>query len=61
MRREHVRQVILALVGLSFVGLLYPLCTDLWHSSWLLQMNNNECEPMFLSFLSPSDSFCYWR
>ena len=50
MKRERIRQVILALVGLSFVGLLYPLCNDLWHSSWLLQMNNNECEPMFLSF-----------
>jgi tellurite resistance protein TehA-like permease len=50
MKRERIRQVILALVGLSFVGLLYPLCSDLWHSNWLLQMNNNECEPMFLSF-----------
>ena len=50
MKRERIRQVILALVGLSFVGLLYPLCSDLLHSNWLLQMNNNECEPMFLSF-----------
>lgn len=50
MKRERIRQVILALLGLSFVGLLYPLCSDLWHSNWLLQMNNNECEPMFLSF-----------
>ena len=50
MKRERIRQIILALVGLSFVGLLYPLYSDLWHSSWLLQMNNNECEPMFLSF-----------
>jgi len=50
MKRERIRQVILALVGLSFVGLLYPLCSDLWHSKWLLQ-NNNECGPMFLSFV----------
>lgn len=50
MKRERIRQIILALLGLFFVGLLYPLCSDLWHSSWLVDMNNNECEPMFLSF-----------
>ena len=50
MKRERIRQVVLALGGLFFVALLYPLCSDLWHSNWLLKMNYNECEPMFLSF-----------
>ena len=50
MKRERIRQVILGLVGLSFVGLIYPLWSDLWRASWLVQMNDNECEPMFLSF-----------
>ena len=31
--------------------LLYPLCTELWHSNWLLEMHDNECEPMFITFL----------
>ena len=44
---RRVRQVVVALVGLFYVGLLYPLCTELWHSKWLLQMQDNECEPMF--------------
>jgi hypothetical protein len=26
----------------------YPLWSDLWHAKWLVQMNDNECEPMFL-------------
>jgi hypothetical protein len=39
-----------ALLGLFYVGLLYPLYTDLWHSKWLLEMNNEECEPIFLTF-----------
>ncbi|MGC2769530.1 MAG: DUF6632 domain-containing protein, partial [Candidatus Acidiferrum sp.] len=30
--------------------LLYPLYTDLWHSKWLIEMHNEECEPMFLTF-----------
>ena len=50
MKRERTRQVILGLVGLSFVALIYPLGSDLWHANWLVQMNDNECEPMFLSF-----------
>lgn len=50
MKRERIRQVILALAGLLFVGLIYFLWRDLWHASWLTQMNDNECEPMFLSF-----------
>ena len=47
---NRFRQILVGLVGLIYVALLYPLYTDLWHSKWLLQMNNNECEPMFLSF-----------
>jgi hypothetical protein len=47
---KRIRQIIVGLIGLVYVGLLYPLCSDLWHSKWLVQMNTNECEPMFLSF-----------
>ena len=50
MKRERIRQVILAVVGLVFVGLIYPLGSDLWRAKWLVEMNDNECEPMFLSF-----------
>ncbi len=35
---ERIRQIILALLGLFFVGLPYPLYRELWHSSWLLEM-----------------------
>jgi phosphotransferase system glucose/maltose/N-acetylglucosamine-specific IIC component len=49
-KRERVQQVILTAVGLIFVGLIYPLWSDLWHAKWLVQMSDNECEPMFLSF-----------
>jgi hypothetical protein len=48
---KRVRQVVVALVGLFYVGLLYPLCTELWHSKWLVEMHDNECEPMFITFL----------
>lgn len=50
MNRERIRQVIVGLVGLLFVALIYPLGSDLWHAKWLVQMNDNECEPMFVSF-----------
>ena len=50
MKRERMRQAILAVVGIVFVGLIYPLSSDLWRAKWLVQMNDNECEPMFLSF-----------
>lgn len=50
MKRERILQAVLALVGLVFVGLVYPLFSDLWRAKWLVQMNDNECEPMFLSF-----------
>ena len=49
MKRERTLQVVLALLGLFYVGLIYPLYTDLWHSKWLLELKN-ETEPMFLSF-----------
>jgi len=48
--RERARQIVLATVGLLYLALLYPLSTDLAHSSWLVAQNNNEIEPMFLSF-----------
>lgn len=53
---KRIRQIVVALIGLLYVALLYPLYTDLWHSKWLLQMNN-ECEPMFLSFFIPLGFF----
>jgi hydrogenase/urease accessory protein HupE len=48
---KRIRQIVVALVGLFYVGLLYPLCTELWHSKWLVEMHDNECEPMFITFL----------
>ena len=48
---KRIRQIAVALVGLFYVCLLYPLCTELWHSKWLLEMHDNECEPMFITFL----------
>ena len=48
---KRIRQIVVALVGLFYVGLLYPLFTDLWHSNWLIGKNDNECEPMFITFL----------
>jgi len=49
-KRERIQQVILGLAGTAFVALIYPLWSDLWHAKWLVQMQDNECEPMFLSF-----------
>ena len=48
---KRIRQIVVALVGLFYFGLLYPLSTELWHSKWLLEMHDNECEPMFITFL----------
>lgn len=50
MKRQRILQIVLGVVGLLFLALIYPLYMDLWHANWLLRMNNNECEPMFLSF-----------
>jgi hypothetical protein len=49
-KRERIRQSVLAVIGLVYVGLLYPLYTDLWNSKWLIEMHNEECEPMFITF-----------
>jgi hypothetical protein len=40
---KRIRQIIVALLGLFYVGLLYPLYTDLWHSKWLIEMHDEEC------------------
>jgi hypothetical protein len=48
---KRIRQIVVVLVGLFYIALLYPLCTELWHSKWLLEMHDNECEPMFITFL----------
>jgi hypothetical protein len=50
MKLGRVRQALVVLMGLLYTALLYPLLSDLWHSHWLVGMNGNECEPMFLSF-----------
>jgi hypothetical protein len=47
----RVRQIVVGLAGLFYVGLFIPLCSELWHSKWLLEMHDNECEPMFITFL----------
>jgi hypothetical protein len=49
MKRERIRQIVVGVVGLFYCALIYPLYTDLLHSSWLL-VQKNETEPMFLSF-----------
>ena len=54
---KRIRQIVVALVGLFYFGLLYPLCTELWHSKWLLEMHDNECEPMFITFLVALGAF----
>lgn len=49
MKRERMLQVVVGLLGLMYLGMVYPLYTDLRHSKWLLEMND-ACEPMFLSW-----------
>ena len=49
MKRERILQIAVALLGLSYLGIIYPLYTDLAHSKWLLEMKNGT-EPMFLSW-----------
>jgi hypothetical protein len=46
----------MVIVGLLNLCLIYFLYMDLRHSSWLLEQNN-ECEPMFLSFFIPVGVF----
>jgi hypothetical protein len=56
MKRERTIQVVLAVVGVAYIAMLYPLFSDLWHTKWLLVMKN-ETEPMFLSFFIPLGVF----
>ena len=56
MKRERLLQIVMVIVGLFNVALIYFLYLDLRHSSWLLEQNN-ECEPMFLSFFIPVGVF----
>jgi hypothetical protein len=51
-KREHLTQIVLVIVGLVNLAVIYPLYMDLRHSSWLLEQKN-EVEPMFLSFFIP--------
>jgi len=48
-KRERMLQIAVGLLDVFYLWPIYPLYTDLWHSKWLLEMNN-ECEPMFLSW-----------
>ena len=52
MKREHLTQIVLVIVGLVNLAVIYPLYMDLRHSSWLLE-RKNEVHPMFLSFIIP--------
>jgi hypothetical protein len=56
MKRERLTQIVLVIVGLINLAVIYFLYMDLRHSSWLLEQNN-ECEPMFLSFFIPVGVF----
>ena len=49
MKRDRMLQIAVGLVGLLYLGMIYPLYTDLWHSKWLVEMKN-ACDPMFLSW-----------
>ena len=60
MKRERTLQVVLALVGLFYVALIYPLYSDLRHSKWLLELKN-ETELMFLSFYVALGAFLLLR
>lgn len=56
MKRERLTRIVLAVVGLLNLAILYFLVKDLWHSSWLLTQQN-DMEPMFLSFFIPVGVF----
>ena len=55
-KRERLTQIVLVIVGLVNLAVIYFLYMDLRHSSWLLEQNN-EVEPMFLSFFIPVGVF----
>jgi len=48
-KRERVLQIFLVVLGILFIGLIYPLFTDLWHAKWMVVMHD-ETDPMFVSF-----------
>jgi len=54
--KKRLTQIVLVSVGLVNLSLIYFLYRDLWHSSWLLE-RDNEIEPMFLSFFIPAGVF----
>jgi hypothetical protein len=56
MKSKRLTQTVLVIVGLVNLVPVYFLYLDLRHSSWLLEQNN-ECEPMFLSFFIPVSVF----
>jgi len=56
MKREHLTQIVLVIVGLLNLAMIYFLYMDLRHSSWLLE-RKNEVNPMFLSFFIPVGVF----
>ncbi|HKS83185.1 MAG TPA: DUF6632 domain-containing protein [Candidatus Acidoferrales bacterium] len=56
MKRERLTQIVLVIVGLFNLAVMIPLYMDLRHSTWLLEQNN-ETQPMFLSFFIPVGIF----
>lgn len=56
MKRERLTQIVLVIVGLFNLAVMIPLYVDLRHSTWLLEQNN-ETQPMFLSFFIPVGIF----
>jgi hypothetical protein len=56
MKRKHLTQIVLVIVGLINLAMIYFLYMDLRHSSWLLE-KHNEIDPMFLSFFIPVGVF----
>jgi cbb3-type cytochrome oxidase subunit 3 len=56
MKRERLTQIVLVIIGLFNLAVLYFLCKQLWHSSWLVK-GTNEIGPMFNSFFVPVGVF----
>jgi hypothetical protein len=50
MSLHRVRQIVVGGIGCFYLCLIYPLFVDLHHSRWLIEMHNQECDPMFISF-----------
>ncbi|MGH7604532.1 MAG: hypothetical protein ACRENK_11120 [Gemmatimonadaceae bacterium] len=49
MKHQKAVQIILAVIGVLYIAMIFPLWGDLRDANWLLVMKN-ETEPMFLSF-----------